>query len=187
MGDLGLIPGLGRFPVVGNDNLLQYPCLKNPHGQRSLVGYSPWDPKQSDMTEWLSIAKHRYIVNSSCCHHQHYYLHWGRSGLLSTNLSCSFPIGNFFWKVAAQIGTTFPNHTCIQVRPCDQVLANGMPCIIMYITSMLVYEPFLGNLPSRFPPLQAVCQRPEWPWKPCVDNVDPLLVWFLNDCVEQRS
>lgn len=62
-----------------------------------------------------------------------------------------------------------------------------MPCVIMYITSRLAYEPFLGNLPSRFPPLQAVYQRPVWPWKPCVDNVDPLLVWFLNDCVEQRS
>ena len=21
---------------------LQYPCLENPHGQRSLAGYSPW-------------------------------------------------------------------------------------------------------------------------------------------------
>ena len=25
------------------------------HGQRSLVGYSPWGCKESDMTEWLSI------------------------------------------------------------------------------------------------------------------------------------
>ena len=24
------------------------------HGQRSLVGYSPWGPKESDMTEWLT-------------------------------------------------------------------------------------------------------------------------------------
>ena len=24
-----------------------------PHGQRSLVGYSPWDRKESDTTEWL--------------------------------------------------------------------------------------------------------------------------------------
>ena len=28
-GDLGLIPGLGRFPGEGNSNLLQYFCLKN--------------------------------------------------------------------------------------------------------------------------------------------------------------
>ena len=30
---------------------LQYSCLENPHGQRSLVGYSPWTYKESDMTE----------------------------------------------------------------------------------------------------------------------------------------
>jgi len=28
------------------------------HGQRSLVGYSPWGPKDLDMTEQLSIAQH---------------------------------------------------------------------------------------------------------------------------------
>ena len=36
------------------DNQLQYSSLENPHGQRSLVGYSPWGCKESDMTEWLS-------------------------------------------------------------------------------------------------------------------------------------
>ena len=40
-GDLGLIPGLGRSPGGGHGNPLQYSCLENPHGQRSLVGYSP--------------------------------------------------------------------------------------------------------------------------------------------------
>ena len=29
-GDLGLIPGSGRSPGVGNGNPLQYSCLKNP-------------------------------------------------------------------------------------------------------------------------------------------------------------
>ena len=28
--DMGLIPGLGRSPVEGNDNSLQYSCLENP-------------------------------------------------------------------------------------------------------------------------------------------------------------
>ena len=40
-GDLGLIPGLGRSPAGGQGNPLQYSCLENPHGQRSLAGYSP--------------------------------------------------------------------------------------------------------------------------------------------------
>ena len=40
--DLGLIPGSGRSPGEGNGNPLQYSCLEeNPHGLRSLVGYSP--------------------------------------------------------------------------------------------------------------------------------------------------
>ena len=49
--ELGLIPGLGRSPGGGHGNPLQYSYLENPHGQRSLVGYSPWDPKELDMTE----------------------------------------------------------------------------------------------------------------------------------------
>ena len=49
--DLGLTPGLGRSPGAGHGNPLQYSCLENPHGQRSLVGYSPWGHKESDMTE----------------------------------------------------------------------------------------------------------------------------------------
>ena len=28
--DMGLIPGLGRFPGGGNGNPLQYSCLENP-------------------------------------------------------------------------------------------------------------------------------------------------------------
>ena len=57
-GDLGWIPGSGRSPGGGHGNPLQYSGLENPHGQRSLVGYSPWGRKESDTTEWLSIAQH---------------------------------------------------------------------------------------------------------------------------------
>ena len=49
--DPGLIPGLGRFPGGGNGNPLQYSCLENPHGQRSLMGHSPWGFKESYTTE----------------------------------------------------------------------------------------------------------------------------------------
>ena len=41
-GELGLIPALGRSPGGGHGNPLQYSCLENPHGQKSLAGYSPW-------------------------------------------------------------------------------------------------------------------------------------------------
>ena len=49
--DLGLIPELGRSPGGGHGNPLQYSYLKNPHGQRSLVGYRLWGGKESDTTE----------------------------------------------------------------------------------------------------------------------------------------
>ena len=41
VGDLGSIPGLGRSPGGGHGNPLQYSCLENPHGQKSLAGYCP--------------------------------------------------------------------------------------------------------------------------------------------------
>ena len=51
--DAGSIPGLGRSPRGGHGNPLQYSCLENPNGQRSLVGYSPWGHKELDVTERL--------------------------------------------------------------------------------------------------------------------------------------
>ena len=50
-GDLGLIPGSGRSSGGGRGSPLQYSCLENPHGRRSLVGCSPWGRKEVDMTE----------------------------------------------------------------------------------------------------------------------------------------
>ena len=51
--DLGSILGLGRSPGGEQGSPLQYSCLENPVGQRSLAGYSPWGHKESDTTEWL--------------------------------------------------------------------------------------------------------------------------------------
>jgi len=48
---------LGRSPGGGHTNPLQYSCLENPHGQRSLVDCSPWGCKESDTTEHLSTAQ----------------------------------------------------------------------------------------------------------------------------------
>ena len=50
-GDEGSIPESGRSPGGGRGNLLQCSCLANPHGQRSLVGYSPWRCTELDTTE----------------------------------------------------------------------------------------------------------------------------------------
>ena len=60
--DQGLIPGLGQSPGGGHGNPLQYSCLENPHGQRSLMGCSQWGCKESDTTEQLSTAHmHKYM------------------------------------------------------------------------------------------------------------------------------
>ena len=54
-GDVCLIAGSERFPGRGNSNPLQYSCLGKSHGQRSLLGYSPWNPKELDATEHARI------------------------------------------------------------------------------------------------------------------------------------
>ena len=46
-----------------NVNPLQCSCLENPHGQRNLVGYSPWGRKESDTTERL----HFHCINVCSC------------------------------------------------------------------------------------------------------------------------
>ena len=46
-GRAGFDPWVGKIPGGGNGNPLQYSCLENSHGQRSLVGYSPWGRKES--------------------------------------------------------------------------------------------------------------------------------------------
>ena len=49
--NLGLIPGLGRSPGGGHGSPLQYSCLENPHGQRSLAGCSS---RVENSRTWLS-------------------------------------------------------------------------------------------------------------------------------------
>ena len=56
VGDLDLIPVMGRYPGGGHGKPTQYSCLGNPHGQKSLVGCSPLGHKELDTTEHLSTA-----------------------------------------------------------------------------------------------------------------------------------
>ena len=61
VGVLGSIPGLGRSPGGEHGNPLQYSCLENPRGQKSMAIYSPWGHKELDMTERLNTAHMLYI------------------------------------------------------------------------------------------------------------------------------
>ena len=65
-GDLSLIPGAGRSPGGGHGNPLQYFCLENLHGQRSLAGHSSLSHKESDTTE----------VTEYACKHLSWARHW---------------------------------------------------------------------------------------------------------------
>ena len=56
VGELGLIPGLGRSPVEGNGNPLQYSCLENPMDRGAWQAtYSPWGRKESDTPEQPTV------------------------------------------------------------------------------------------------------------------------------------
>ena len=97
MRDLGLIPGLGRFPREGNGYPVQYFLPWKSHGRRSLVqatihGFA----KESGTTEWLHfhfITKRNLEPISS----------YSESFLPSGNHSSAFcvvdfPILNILWK-----------------------------------------------------------------------------------------
>ena len=53
--DAVLIPESGSSSGGGNGNPLQFSCLENSHGQRSLVGYCPWVTKSQTWLKRLSM------------------------------------------------------------------------------------------------------------------------------------
>ena len=57
-GDLGSIPGSGRFPGGGHGNPIQYSCLENPMNRGAWQAYSPWGAQDLDMTEQLNHHHH---------------------------------------------------------------------------------------------------------------------------------
>ena len=61
--DVGSIPRLGRSLGGGHGHPLQYSCLENPHGQRSLVDCSPRGRKESDMT---AVTEHACMYQHLC-------------------------------------------------------------------------------------------------------------------------
>ena len=70
VGDLGLIPGLGRSPGEGKDYPLQYSGLEN--CMDSIV--SPWGPKELDMTE-QSLVRHYSLSHHPTLFYQNTYIY----------------------------------------------------------------------------------------------------------------
>ena len=50
VGDLSLIPGMGRSPGEGNGKPLQYPCLPNPVDRGAWLATAHGVTKESDRT-----------------------------------------------------------------------------------------------------------------------------------------
>ena len=65
-GDLGWIPGLGRFPGEGNGNPLQYSCLENPMDggawEAAVHGVAKSRARLNDFT---SLHFYNYVIMSS--------------------------------------------------------------------------------------------------------------------------
>ena len=62
-GDACSVPRSGISPGEGNGNPLHYFCLKS-HGQRSMVGYSPWDRER--VGHDLAKYHHRQYTEVDC-------------------------------------------------------------------------------------------------------------------------
>ena len=59
------VQSLGLEDPLGIGNPLQYSCLENPQGQKSLVGYSPQGCKELDTTEATQDARRHFLITYS--------------------------------------------------------------------------------------------------------------------------
>ena len=58
MGDVGLIPGSGRFSLKEEMQPTPVFLPEEFTGQRRLAGYNLWGHKELDMTDCITIKKH---------------------------------------------------------------------------------------------------------------------------------
>ena len=58
----GSIPGSGKIPWRREWQPTPVFLPEESHGQRSLIGYSPWDCKESDTTDRLTHTLHSLAV-----------------------------------------------------------------------------------------------------------------------------
>ena len=65
-GATGSTPGSGRSPGGGHGNPLQFSCLEKSHGQRSLLGYSPWG--RTVRHHWSDLVHMHRVSNRSLLH-----------------------------------------------------------------------------------------------------------------------
>ena len=110
VGDLSLIPGLGRSPGGEHGNPLQYSCLENPQGQRSLAGYKSMGSERvgHNWTSKHSIAQYSIVYMVYTDHI--FFIHSSITG----HLSCFYDL--VIWK-----GKCAPMSIEIIFNPCYMV------------------------------------------------------------------
>ena len=66
--DVSSIPGAGRSSGGGHGNPLQYSCLENPHGQRSLAGYRVTKTQHACVyvCVYMGVCIHGYVRTWVC-------------------------------------------------------------------------------------------------------------------------
>ena len=106
------------------------------HGQRSLVGYSPWGRKELDMTEWLSTHRENFIF----IHHLRMWPHFIGS-LLMWLVKLKWSHTGLGWALNPMTDVLIKEeriHRYTQRRPCDNggrdwsdaTLIQGAPRIV---------------------------------------------------------
>ena len=89
-------------PGKGNGNPLQYSCLENSTDRGAWQAYSPWDCKESDMTEWLTLVMILVMIlvilvmilnDIQCCNH-----------CLGFGFLLFFPCGSIMFSFIRRIG-----------------------------------------------------------------------------------
>ena len=89
------------------------------HGQRSLVGYSPWGREESDTTEWLYLTLQSFIgvkfihppprswalTPTACCHPGTPTHAWGTHFLWNGSATTIPALCSIYWVISPTVGT----------------------------------------------------------------------------------
>ena len=134
--DMDSIPGLGRSPRGGHGSPLQYSCLENPHGQRSLESYSQQCCQELDTTV---VTEHAYVYLLLLFLRSVVFDSLRPHGLQQARLSCpspshrvcsnSHPLSQWFHPTTSSSVLPFSSHLqsfpASESVPKSQFLASG--------------------------------------------------------------
>ena len=132
--ETGSSPELGRSSGEGNVYPLQNSYLKNPHGHRSLTGYSPLGHKESDTTDRLSP----------------YFTFWGLEWYylsLKRICICFYNANKGLWILALR-PTRYQDASKLSFNPCESLsILSSFVSSFYSVWSFRVSNKCLGYLP----------------------------------------